>query len=787
MSISSFDFISPKITLKYNGRNSHISRLGGFLSLCLSIIICILVFYCFWSLFEPRFYSFLLYEENANTNDNKLSQKINFSGINHFLQIYSNTNNGWFGDIDNKNIIIYAIKEDNKIYRNNYFSDKLSDIEHWLYDKCDKINNINMNLFDEISNYVKNYTSSICIRFYFNPKEQRYYEIGNDGYIEPYIETSKFNEKQYPFKIIIEKCLNNSFINNNIGYKCNSEININKYFDIYDEIFMYFSYNQIMPLNRNNQLKKSFYSISSKLDQFSYFVNNIIFLPIKIMKQNSFIHKQKYNFSFSLYNHFEYRKSYDNESKNLVGIYNLYLDRNILSYQIIFSNILDILSHLGGLIKILFIFFKILNYVNHHYIIFENTKELFNINTGIEANYSESKDATIDNFRHVTTKNFKINQLKTNINEEVSRRLFRNFSPVMNKKKSKYLEGISPKAKPSSKKNISLFPINVSSNKKNNLSKKNTNTFNIKNRDKRKSYLSQGYRVKSKDNKDNIIYIRNKSYREIEEFNNELQSSKEKNKNINTENNSILFIPSKKSNNEFNQIKNKKSKKNANLKLPNNRISHDKNDNFYLAVKNHDKMRHKSINYTNQKKFFGNNIFSRNHFMSKNQLELLNDSSKQNLFNNKNLLLNVNRTQYDKSKIEENNGRAGALNSNTDIANSTKNLRTLGINNNLNGNGEVSLFFKSFIKNKLKLEMSEGKEGFANIISKKVNIYEFLKSLFLCCKKNENKVNLINNFRNNLLSEEHLYRNHINVYLIQKLFQIEESFKLDFKELYINL
>jgi hypothetical protein len=223
------------------------------------------------------------------------------------------------------------------------------------------------------------------------------------------------------------------------------------------------------------------------------------------------------------------------------------------------------------------------------------------------------------------------------------------------------------------------------------------------------------------------------------------------------------------------------------LKLPNNKITHEKNDNFYLAVKNHSKMRHKSINYTNQKKFFGNNIFSRNHYMSKNQLELLNDSSKQNLFNNKNLLLNANnRTQYDKSKIDENNCRAGAFNSNTDIANSTKNLRTLGINNNVNGNG-VSLFLKSLIKNKLKLEMSEGKEGFANIVPKKLNTYEFLKFLFFCCKKNENKVNLINNFRNNLLSEEHLYRNHINVYLIQKLFEIEESFKLDFKELYINL
>ena len=787
MPISSFDFISPKITLKYNGRNSHISRIGGFLSLCLFITICILVFYCFWSLIEPRFYSFLLYEENSN--DSKLSQKINFSGINHFLQIYSHTNDGWFGDIDNKNIIIYAVKENNKIYRNNYFSEKLSDTEHWLYDKCDKINNINMNLFEDISNYVKNYTSSICIRFYFNPKDQRYYEIGNDGYVEPYLETSKVGEKQYPFKIIIEKCLNNSFINNNIGYTCNSEININKYFDIYDEIFIYFTYNQIMPLNKNNQFKKNYYSISSKLNQFSYFVNNIIFLPIKIIKQKSFSNTPKDNFSFSLYNHFEYQKSYDNESENLVGIYNLYLNRNILSYQIRFSNIIDILSHLGGLIKIFFLFFKILNYANHRFIVFENTKELFNINTGIETNFTESKDISFDNIRHITTKNFKINQLNTNTNEDVSKRLIRNFSPVNNnKKKYKYLDGITPKGKQSSKKNISLFQINASSNKKNNLTKKNTITFNIKNRDKRKSYLSQGYRVKSKVNKDNIIYIRNKSFRETEEFNNEKQSSRERNNNINNENNSIVLIPSKKSNNDFNPIKNKKAKKSTNLKLQIYKNTHDKIDNTHSSLKNHNNIRHKSINYTNQKKFFRNSIFNKSHFVVRNESELINDSSKQNLFNNKNILLNINRTQYDKSKIDENNCRAGVINNNTVVANSTKNLRTLGINNNnLNGNGEPSLFFKALIKKKLKLEMTEGKEGLANIISKKIKAYEFLKSLFLCCKKNENKVDLINNFRNNLLSEQHLYRNHINVYLIQKLFQIEESFKLDFKELYINL
>ena len=170
MNISSLDFISPKITLKYNGRNSHVSRIGGFLSICLSIIFCILVFYCFWNLFEPKFYSSFLYEESPN--DNKLYQNINYSGINHFLQIYSHSNNGWLGEIDEKDIIIYAIKENNNLYRNNYLDLDLSNIEHWLYDKCDKINNIDVNLFDEISKYIKNYTSSICIRFYFNPNDQ---------------------------------------------------------------------------------------------------------------------------------------------------------------------------------------------------------------------------------------------------------------------------------------------------------------------------------------------------------------------------------------------------------------------------------------------------------------------------------------------------------------------------------------------------------------------------------------------------------------------------------------
>jgi len=787
MSISSLDFISPKITLKYNGRNSHVSRIGGFLSLCLSLIICIFGFYCLWSLFEPRFFSSFLYEEN--TIDNKLLQNINYSGINHFLQIYSHLDNGWFGEFDNRNLMIYAVKENNKLYNNNNLNLELPNTEHWLYDRCNKISNMNLNLFDEISKYVKNYSSLICIRFYFNPNDKKYYEIGSDGYVEPYLETSKLNEKKYPFKIIIEKCLNNSFININIGQKCKSEIDINKYFEIYDEIFIYFLYNQIMPLSSQNQIKKNIYSISDKLGQLSFFTNDIIFQPIKIMKAGSFINAYKNSFSFWVYNNIDkFQKSNINENGNLLGIYNIYLNSNIITYQIRFSNLIDILSHLGGLIKIFFLIFKILNYINHQYIIIENSQELFKINTGIESNFNEAKDRAFD----LTIKNVKINHMNSNINEDNSIKFLKEFSPVNNKKKFKLFEGASPKEKQSSKLNMPLYPINISSNKRNNIIKKNTNIFDAKNRDKRKSYLSQVYSIKRKDTN---IYIKNKSQYEKNKSNNEIISNKGKNKNYNNENISIIFnhskksnnefSPSKKSNNEYNPLKKRKSKRYLNSKIPSNKIIHDKIDNYHFGLKSH-KERHKSINYSNQKKFFRYSIFSRNQTKIQNPSELINDSSKQILVNSKNLIPPFNRHQNDKNKFYEKNLGTRTINDITEYANSSKNFQTFTLNK-VNSNIDINFIFKSFIKNKLKKEVPEGKEGFTKLINQKIIIFDFLKSFFISRKKSKNKVNLINNFRNKLLSEEHLYKNHINLYAIQKIFQIEEAYKFDFTELYNNL
>ena len=436
------------------------------------------------------------------------------------------------------------------------------------------------------------------------------------------------------------------------------------------------------------------------------------------------------------------------------------------------------------------------NYINHKFIIIKDTKNLFKINSGIESTVLPN----IDKMRYITTKNFKTNQINTN--EDLNKKDNVNFSPI-NKSKIRYYDSlvVSPKSKLSLKKtnnnnnnNIALHPMNKPINKKVFLSKENS--FKEKPEDKRKSYLSQGFRVRLKD-KDNNDYIKNQSYYENEASNNDLNSSSYNN-NIN-EVNSNSFNPKENNNIKIETLnkydieyypykKNTNSKKN-NFILTSNKYLLDKKDrksrcflnisNKELLAKHRLNQRHKSMNYNNQKKL--NNIFNKNYGAPKISSEFFNDTSKQILINNKNILLPINHIH---NKIYYNKNRE-IINNNIEMNLSSKNLN---IQENIgNSNLDVLTLFKTIIKNKLKLEIPESQEELQQNIFKKQNFFELFKFLFSCKKMNENGLGLIYKFRLKLLSEEHLYRNHINLYLIQKLFDLEESYKFDVKELYSNL
>jgi hypothetical protein len=64
-----------------------------------------------------------------------------------------------------------------------------------------------------------------------------------------------------------------------------------------------------------------------------------------------------------------------------------------------------------------------------------------------------------------------------------------------------------------------------------------------------------------------------------------------------------------------------------------------------------------------------------------------------------------------------------------------------------------------------------------NFLETKMRYFDFFKFIIICRKKNENNISLITKFRNKLLSEEHLFKVHINLYLLERIFQIEEPYK----------
>ena len=803
MAISSMDFLSPEITLYYKGRNTHISQIGGLLSISLLFLIIIIIFYIIWDIISPELSSSFIYEIN-NVN-NKISQTISYSGINHFIQIYSHTGNGRFGDLDNKNIIIYSIKEGQTSFNNN-LNINLTITEHWLYDKCEKIPEINQNLFPKISKNIPNYLKSICLRYYYNPNEKQYYEVGSDGFISPKLETNEIFEKKYVYKIIIEKCVNNSFINN-MGYICNNEYEIDKYLDMYTEIFTYFSNNQILPMNYEYPLDTYFYSVSSSIHNMSFFENNIIFSPIKLITDKKIFRHKREDLSYILNNNYQNNNILSENSK-IIGIFNFYLNNKIIIYHRKYFNILDDISHLGGITKVLFFIFQLINYINYRYTVLEHTKNLFHIGTGIDNNI-EGSDIFFDK-NHVTNHNYKIKVFNNNniINsDDINHKLTKNYYERENKKKSKYQQ----EPKNSSKKNMVLVPLNSKKNKNTYLSKRSRTKYmnanhifigkqlTIKNKDKRKSYMSQGYQA-AISKYDNSVISKNQSIFENDLSNNEIISNNDRN-NINYSNivfsregimkNDSIHRPS----NEISPPRSiKKARKTTGFKFPNQlKQSPEKNENITnMIMKNLESFkggRHKSVNFTNQSRLLENNFASslNNRFgfglAGKNSSGFI-DSSKQILVsNNKSpFMIHNNKMQYEKRYDDY--SRIPTI-INNDIF--TNNVNTALNNSNI----DPTNFLKNIILNKIKFHMPEVKKNvtFFGNLEKKINFFDFAKSFLNICNKKEEyrSFDLINKFRNKLLSEEHLFRSFINLYLLEKIFQIDEPHKFEINELYNNL
>lgn len=796
MPLSYIDFLSPKITLFYNGNNSHISHFGGLLSLIFIAVLILSIIIHLLQVLKPKINSILIYEQNLDIA--KYNQTLDYSGINHFFQVYSRSDSGWFGDFDSKNIIIYGIKEANKMIYNNKID--LYKTEHWVYDKCENIIEIENHLFSDISKIIKNYTKSICLRFYYNPNEQKYIEIGNEEFINPEIETNFITEKKYIYKIKIEKCINESIFNNKFHYICNSEEQINRYLDIYNDIFIYFTDNKIILKNYNFPFEKYYFSISSPIEKNAYFENDVMFSPIQINSNKNLFYSQKEDLAYILKDYYQNNININNNDA-IIGVYNLFFKNSAIIYNLIYVTFLEVFSQIGGTIHLLYLIFQLFNYTNNHFIIIENTKKLFKINTGIESSNLEGQEIILDKMRHLSSQNFKL-KLNNNLlnNDDLNLKLMKNFQGK-SKNKLKYTnhENYGFMGNKSSKKNLAAIPTINNSHRKKNYDTKRTHTkystsfkpmgkqFTIKN--KRKSYMSQGFLMKLKDYS---AYSKNQSIIDNDNNNDKISIL-----NINDFNNSSAFLlkdlKEKEGINKYDsknlgESNSKRMKKKANLKrnLGTPIFEGAEVPQTTTIIKKIDpniKGRHKSVNFGNQR---GNFLFSsnllgiKNTFLGKNSSEYVNDSSKQIIVPNKSpFQVHNSKFQTEKNKYDDTVSRPSLFNNNEN------NLNTVIYN----ANAETASYLKTIIQSKLKLIIPDIKQDctMVNFLDKKLDFFEFIKYFFTCNKKTENSIDLINNFRNKLLSEEHMYKIYINLYLLEKIFEIDETYKFDINELYNNL
>jgi hypothetical protein len=325
-------------------------------------------------------------------------------------------------------------------------------------------------------------------------------------------------------------------------------------------------------------------------------------------------------------------------------------------------------------------------------------------------------------------------------------------------------------------------------------------------RRKRNSYMSQGYLIKRIDHKDYSICSKNQSMNGNDELNNEI-SSVTNNRIIENNNSNFVLIKDARekeikegilrhdSKNVGDNSRRLKKKKQKNQLIGMGTPIFEEGEIPQLNIKKLEvnKGRHKSVNFGDQRGdnfiasgWLGLKNMNMNYVKNSSENVNINDSSKQMFITNKSpFQIQYNKLQSDKFKFDETSKRPSII-YNNEINNNTNNLNTIIHNSNTEA---VSSYLKAIIQRKIKLINPEGKQdhNLLNQIDKKPKYFEYIKFFFLCNRRKENIINLIYNFRKKLLSEEHLYKTYIDLYLLEKIFQIDNQCKFDPNELYNNL
>jgi hypothetical protein len=178
------------------------------------------------------------------------------------------------------------------------------------------------------------------------------------------------------YNIFIDKCQNDSL--KEIGGEeliCDSDAQIAEYFKNTLSINFNFIDEYIDMLNYKEPNKKFLFRIENKLTQDSYFMNHLNFNPTQIKTQDGyFVDNIKEHMSI-VYERND-ASVYANDRSDIYTVYRFWLNNREQHYERSYKKVQDVISAMGGIAHIIYIFAKLLNYIYNYYIIISDTQSL---------------------------------------------------------------------------------------------------------------------------------------------------------------------------------------------------------------------------------------------------------------------------------------------------------------------------------------------------------------------------------------------------------------------------
>ena len=444
------DFLSPPITLFHLERRTHTSRIGGILVILMSAIYLAYITYLLFKLISHGKITSIFYQRFQFEAG---YYSFNSSSIFHFLQIYSTENKGQFNKFESKFIRAYITYPQTNI---SYLNLEL--YEHWLFDSCE--NGVDNKNFDsELFEHIVNFTNAVCIKYYYNNSEKKYYSFNDEGFIWPHLEHGLSHRENIYLTTSVLKCKNNSVVNSILG-NCSSQEEIDKYVNKINFLYLYFTNTQIDPTNYHIPIQHYFQTVTTIIGNEKTFIESFIhFSPIKLKTNEGSLFGKTYEYNSYCYD-YDRKGSADNDN-NLFMLSKYYhlLQNNVQIYERRYDNIFDLLSEIGGVVQSIFYAFFWLNYIYNKYIIAYDTNSLFFAVK--ENNVNKSK---------------KIKKLDDNSNKNENNQ---NKENNKLKKPLKKFESVKNYIKPKNEK--FLFNNNINSPSKNNdsFSKENKKSYRI--------------------------------------------------------------------------------------------------------------------------------------------------------------------------------------------------------------------------------------------------------------------------------------------------------------------